>query len=141
MKETRSLYSKKHNRPNGIVLTSQIIKNKTSQFAGFTNNINTLDKNKIDMSIRKVRKYQKTKGDKHMHYVQLFSTSSIEYDSKDMLNVKCNVLCFEKRNSNYIFHSMLKLNLEMPKNDFDILEDIDIESYEDILSKSFKENQ
>lgn len=28
MKETRSLYSKKHSRPNGIELTSQIIKNK-----------------------------------------------------------------------------------------------------------------
>ena len=46
MKETRSLYSKKHNRPNGIELTSQIIKNKTNQFADFTNNISTLNMNK-----------------------------------------------------------------------------------------------
>lgn len=47
MKETRSLYSKKHNRPSSIELTSQSIKNKASDLAGFTNNISTLDKNKI----------------------------------------------------------------------------------------------
>ena len=57
MKETRSLYSKKHNRPNGIELTSQIIKNKTSQFADFTNNISTLIKNymKKDNVLHKIQ--------------------------------------------------------------------------------------
>ena len=50
MKETRSLYSKKYNRPNGIQLTSQIIKNKTNQFSDFTNNISTLNKNKKIMN-------------------------------------------------------------------------------------------
>lgn len=50
MKETRSLYSKRHNRPNGIELASQIIKNKTSQFSDFTNNISTLNKNKKIMN-------------------------------------------------------------------------------------------
>lgn len=49
MKETRSLYSKKHNRPSSIELTSQTIKNKASNLAGFTNNMSNLYKNKNKM--------------------------------------------------------------------------------------------